>query len=319
MKYLRSYFSIALILFFFINLAQANAENRKVSSFNLLKQTKAPISKIDIINIFPHDPESFTQGLVYHRGYLYESTGLNSSSALKKIELNSGKVIKRVELGQEYFGEGIAILDNKIYQITWLNQTGFIYDLGSFKKRGRFSYQGEGWGLTAGGNSLIMSNGTAVITFLNPETFQVIRRIKVRDGKMPVKYLNELEFIPFRFQRITRRPGGGGGEADNTYVEATDDPACAGRAPANKVGPRKRNGILRGEIWANVFTADVIVRISPQTGKVLGWIDLSTLQDLLPRSGRRDVLNGIAYDPERDRIFVTGKFWPKIFEIKIIK
>ena len=270
MKYLRSYFSIVLILFFFISLTQANAENQKISSFNLLKQTKAPISKINIINIFPHDPESFTQGLVYHRGYLYESTGLNSSSALKKIELNSGKVVKRVELGKEYFGEGMAILDNKIYQITWLNETGFIYDLGSLKKRGRFSYQGEGWGLTAGGNSLIMSNGTPVITFLNPETFQVIRKIKVRDGKMPIKYLNELEFI-------------------------------------------------RGEIWANVFTADVIVRISPQTGKVLGWIDLSSLQDLLPRSGTRDVLNGIACDQASDRIFVTGKLWPNIFEIKVIK
>ncbi|MEN6331524.1 MAG: glutaminyl-peptide cyclotransferase [Smithella sp.] len=258
------------LILLFISLTQANAENQKISTFNLLKNTKAPISKINVSNIFPHDPESFTQGLVYHRGYLYESTGLNGNSALKKVELNSGKVIKKFELGKEYFGEGMAIFDKKIYQLTWLNQTGFIYDLSSFKKTGRFSYQGEGWGLTSDGKSLIMSNGTPVITFSNPKTFKVIRRIQVRDGKMPVKYLNELEFI-------------------------------------------------RGEIWANVFTTDVIARISPQTGKVLGWIDLSSLQDLLPPSGRRDVLNGIAYDPEGDRIFVTGKLWPRIFEIKVIK
>jgi glutamine cyclotransferase len=138
--------------------------------------------------------------------------------------------------------------------------------LSSFKKTGRFSYRSEGWGLTTDGKSLIMSDGTAVITFLNPETFQVIRRIKVRDGKMPVTYINELEFI-------------------------------------------------RNEIWANVFTTDLIARISPQTGKVLSWVDLSSLPALLPRSRRRDVLNGIAYDPERDRIFVTGKFWPGIFEV----
>ena len=269
-RYLRSYFLAPLILLLFVGFTPANAENREISTANLLKNTRVHIWGISVVEIFPHDPESFTQGFVYHRGYFYESTGLHGKSALKKIELNSGKVIKRVELGKEYFGEGMTIFDDKIYQLTWLNKTCFIYYLSSFKKTGRFSYRSEGWGLTTDGKSLIMSDGTAVITFLNPETFQVIRRIKVRDGKMPVKYLNELEFI------------------------------C-------------------GEIWANVFTTDLIARISPQTGRVLSWIDLSSLPALLPRSSRRDVLNGIAYDPERDRIFVTGKFWPQIFEIKIVK
>ena len=268
-RYLRSYF-LALILLLFVGFMPVNAENREISTANLLKNTRVPIWGVHVVETFPHDPESFTQGLVYHRGYFYESTGLHGRSALKKIELNSGKVIKRVELGKECFGEGMTILDDKIYQLTWLNKTGFIYDLSSFKKTGRFSYRSEGWGLTTDGKSLIMSDGTAVITFLNPETFQVSRRIKVRDGKMPVTYLNELEFI-------------------------------------------------RNEIWANVFMTDLIARISPQTGEVLSWVDLSSLPALLPRSRRRDVLNGIAYDPERDRIFVTGKFWSKIFEIKIIK
>ena len=269
-RYLRSYFLAPLILLLFVGFTPANAENREISTANLLKNTRVHIWGISVVEIFPHDPESFTQGFVYHRGYFYESTGLHGKSALKKIELNSGKVIKRVELGKEYFGEGMTILDDKIYQLTWLNATGFIYDLSSFKKTGRFSYRSEGWGLTTDGKSLVMSDGTAVITFLNPETFQVSRRIKVRDGKIPVKYINELEFI-------------------------------------------------RGEIWANVFTTDLIARISSQTGRVLSWVDLSSLPALLPRSSRRDVLNGIAYDPERDRIFVTGKLWPKIFEIKIVK
>ncbi len=268
MRYFRFFLLILLVILSCVSRGQANAEDQQTASFQLLKNTNAPVSKINVINIFPHDPESFTQGLVYHRGYLYESTGLNGKSALKKIELNSGRVIKRVELGKEYFGEGMAILGNKIYQLTWLNQTGFVYDLSSLKKKVRFSYRGEGWGLTTDGKSLILSNGTPVITFINPKTFQTVREIKVQDGKMLVNYLNELEFI-------------------------------------------------RGEIWANVFMTDVIVRISPRTGKVLGWIDLGRLQALLPQSGRRDVLNGIAYDQDNDRVFVTGKLWPGIFEIKL--
>jgi glutaminyl-peptide cyclotransferase len=244
------------------------SELQNSSLLQHLKTSKKTISSINIVNIFPHDPESFTQGFVYHKGYLYESTGLNGKSVLKKIEIKSGKVIKKVNLGADFFGEGMVILDNRIYQLTWKNKTGFIYDLQSFRKTGKFSYQGEGWGLTTDGKYLILSNGSSVLTWLNPKTFKVIRKIEVQEGEMPVDNLNELEFV-------------------------------------------------RGEIWANIFMEDIIVRISPQTGQVLGWINLSQLQALLPRSGRRDVLNGIAYDPEGDRIFITGKFWPKLFEIKL--
>ncbi len=268
MKYLRSYFVVAMIFFFSIGWQQAAAEDKKISSFSLFKTTKTPISNITIVNFFPHDPEAFTQGLVYHQGYLYESTGLNGKSVLKKMEIKSGKVIKRVKLREKYFGEGMAILDNKIYQLTWKNQTCFIYDLVSFREMGKLFYSGEGWGLTTDGKSLIMSNGTPVITYRNPQTFSVIRKITVQDGEMPVNNLNELEFV-------------------------------------------------RGEIWANVFQEDVIARISPQTGKVLGWIDLYQLNVLLPQSERKDVLNGVAYDPEGDRLFITGKFWMKLLEIKV--
>jgi glutamine cyclotransferase len=257
-----------LISIFFAALEPANAELQKSSSSVFLLTTKAPISNINIINIFPHDPESFTEGFVYHKGYLYESTGLNGKSFLKKMEITSGKIIKEVKLSEEYFGEGMAILDNKIYQLTWKNKTGFIYDLLSFQETGKFSYQGEGWGLTTDGKILFMSDGSPVISCIDPASFAVIRKIKVSDRKMPVNNLNELEFI-------------------------------------------------RGEIWANIFMEDVIARISPQTGKVLGWIDLSQLHQMLPDQGKRDALNGIAYDPEGDRIFVTGKFWPKLFEIKV--
>lgn len=268
MRCLKLLFLPLLIIFFCSGLEQAAAELQQNSSFGLLKAIKAPISKVAIINIFPHDPESFTQGLAYHQGYLYESTGLNGKSVLKKIEIKSGKAVKSVKLSEKYFGEGMAILGNKIYQLTWQNQTGVIYDLASFRTIGTFSYQGEGWGLTNDGKSLIMSNGSSVINYLNPITFKVIREINVQDGDIPVNNLNELEFV-------------------------------------------------RGEIWANVFQEDVIARISPQTGKVLGWIDLSQLNTLLPQSERRDVLNGIAYDPESDRLFITGKFWPNLFEIKV--
>ena len=268
MRYLSRLFVLLLTFFFCTGLEPATAELRKSSSFSLLKITKAPISTINIVNIFPHDPESFTEGLVYHQGYLYESTGLNGKSFLKKIEIKSGKIIKEVKLRNEYFGEGMAILHNKIYQLTWKNQIGFIYDLRSFKEMGKFSYQGEGWGLATDGKILFMSDGSPVISCVDPSSFAVIRKIKVSDRKMPVNNLNELEFV-------------------------------------------------RGEIWANIFMEDIIARISPQTGKVLGWIDLSELSLLLPAVQRGDVLNGIAYDSESDRIFVTGKYWHKLFEIKV--
>jgi glutaminyl-peptide cyclotransferase len=266
-----TYFKYALILFLAFLCCSGFASETSVrqrQSAAILKKTKAPIAKIIVVNIFPHDPESYTEGLVYHKGYLYESTGLKGKSALKKLEIVSGKVIKEIDLAEEYFGEGMTIIGNKVYQLTWSHQTGFIYDLSSFQEIGKFSYQGEGWGLTTDGSNLVMSDGTAIISYLDPENFAVIKKIEVRDGKNPVSNLNELEFI-------------------------------------------------RGEIWANVFMEDIIVRIAPETGKVIGWVDLNNLQLLLPAKERRDVLNGIAYDQEQGRIFVTGKYWSRLFEIKI--
>jgi glutamine cyclotransferase len=184
------------------------------------------------------------------------------------MEITSGKVIKEVKLAEEYFGEGMAILHNKIYQLTWRNQTGFIYDLPTFRPTGKFFYPGEGWGLATDGKILFMSDGSSLITGLDPVSFKIMRKIDVHDGNRPVDKLNELEFI-------------------------------------------------EGEIWANVFMENIIVRISPQTGEVLGWIDLSPLLSLLPVAQKIDVLNGIAYDPEKVRIFVTGKLWPKLFEVRI--
>ncbi len=265
---LKLLFALAVIFFFCTGFGPKPVETQNSSLISHLKTTKTSIAQIKIVNILPHNPVAYTEGLVYHHGYLYESTGRYGKSYLKKTEFDTGKTIKETKLSPEYFGEGITIFNDKIYQLSWRNQTGFIYDLHSFRKEGNFFYSGEGWGLTNDGKSLIMSNGTSELTFLNPATFQVIRKIIVQDGEVPISNINELEFI-------------------------------------------------QGEIWANIFYENVIVRISPQTGKVLGWIDLGWLQTLLPRSGKRDVLNGIAYDPDGGRIFVTGKNWPKLFEIKV--
>jgi len=236
---------------------------------NFRHATTTPVATVRIINAFPHDKEAFTEGLLFHQGYFYESTGLNGQSSLRKVEIKSGKIIQEINLAHEYFGEGMTILGNKIYLLTWQHKTGFIYNLPDLRKTGEFHYEGEGWGLTTDGKNLWMSDGGTEITCRNPASFAIIRRITVRDSDKPVKNLNELEFV-------------------------------------------------RGEIWANVFMEDVIVRISPQNGKVLGWIDLRSLHTELPETERRDVLNGIAYDKKNNRIFVTGKFWSKVFEIKLI-
>jgi glutaminyl-peptide cyclotransferase len=262
---------ILLLPIFFLGLGSALAANevQEWPSYALQGKTKAPISAIKVINIFPHDTDAFTQGLVYHQGYLYESTGLNGKSTLRKVDIKTGKIIKIIKLAHEYFGEGITILGKNIYQLTWLNKTGFVYDLVEFKKVKTFSNEGEGWGITTDGKYLFMSDGSSVISCVDPITFAVVRKIIVHEGQQQIGNLNELEFI-------------------------------------------------KGEIWANIFREDIIVRISPATGKVLGWVDLSQLYSLITEHNRIDVLNGIAYDRKRDRIFVTGKLWPKIFEIKVL-
>lgn len=223
----------------------------------------------EIVNTYPHDPAAFTQGLVYHQGELYESTGLNGQSSLRKVELQTGRVLKKFDVPQQFFAEGLALFNNRLFQLTWLTQTTFVYDFDSFGLFKTFNYEGEGWGLTHDQHSLIMSNGTNQIRFLDPETFQVQRTINVLDGNSPVRQLNELEFI-------------------------------------------------KGEIFANIWQTDRIARIDPQTGRVTGWINLVGLLSPQDRTRPVDVLNGIAYDVENDRLFVTGKLWPKLFEIRLV-
>lgn len=232
-------------------------------------EKSAPVYGYKVVNIYPHDPEAFTQGLVYADGVLYEGTGLEGKSTLRKVALKTGTVLQLHELPDEYFGEGIAVWGDKIIQLTWETNVGFYYDRRSFTLIDQFYYSTQGWGLTHDGERLIMSDGSATLYFLEPGTFMEINRLEVTDEHGPVDKLNELEYV-------------------------------------------------RGEIFANVWPGDRIARISPQTGKVLGWIDLAGLLGHYKNNREVDVLNGIAYDAENDRLFVTGKYWPKLFEIKLI-
>lgn len=226
------------------------------------------MSTYQVVKSYPHDRQAFTQGLVYADGVLYEGTGLNGQSAIRKVRLENGEVLQQHRLDDKYFGEGIAVWDRTIVQLTWQSEIGFVYDRDTLKPLKTFRYSGEGWGLTHDGTRLIMSDGSATIRFLDPKTLGETGRITVRDGALPIKNLNELEFV-------------------------------------------------KGELFANVYQTDRIVRFSPKTGQVHGWIDLSGL--LSPREAVGvDVLNGVAYDAAGDRLFVTGKLWPKVFEIRIV-
>ncbi|MDD2275764.1 MAG: glutaminyl-peptide cyclotransferase [Smithellaceae bacterium] len=236
--------------------------------FSLLMKTKAPISAVAVQKIHPHDSDAFTQGLIVMDGVLCESTGLLGRSTLACKDIDTGKVLRQIQLPPEFFGEGIALLKGRIYQVTWQNENALVYDAASLREIRRMKYSGEGWGLTSDGKSLLMSDGSSIITIRDPKSFQVQRRIRVQDGDRPVSRLNELEFV-------------------------------------------------RGEIWANIYMEDLIARISPQTGRVKGWIDLSALRSYLPANARVDVLNGIAFDAKQNRIWVTGKYWPHLFEIQI--
>lgn len=227
-----------------------------------------PVYTFEVINSYPHDPAAFTQGLVFDGETLYEGTGLNGRSSLRRVDLASGQVLQQVDLEPEYFGEGITVWEDRIIQLTWQSQRGFVYDKTTFERIGEFTYPTEGWGITHDGRRLIMSDGSATLYFWDPETFTPVDSVDVYDVSGPVMRLNELEYI-------------------------------------------------NGEVWANVWLTDLIARIDPVTGQVLGWVDLT---DLLPPEERvgADVLNGIAYMPESDRLFVTGKLWPKLFEIRVI-
>ena len=239
-------------------------------------QTRTPARTYgyQIVKSYPHDSFAFTQGLIYLDGYLYESTGLHGQSSIRKVELQTGKVVQRYDVLPEYFAEGLTAWGSNLIQLTYQTLTGFVYDRATLKLKSSFSYEGEGWGLTHDSKRLIMSDGSATLRFIDPVSFRETGRLAVRDQGKAVTNLNELEYI-------------------------------------------------RGEIFANVWHADRIARISPSTGNVVGWIDLRGLLkpgEISPSAPRaaEAVLNGIAYDASGDRLFITGKLWPKLFEIKIV-
>ncbi len=228
-----------------------------------------PVQTYKIKNVYPHDSSAFTQGLVYGDGILYESTGLRGRSSLRRVALETGSILSQTSLLPEFFGEGIAVLGDRIYQLTWTTGVGFVYDKKTLALLQEFRYGIEGWGMTHDGKSLIVSDGSSTLYFWDPGTLREVKQLPVTDGGGPVANLNELE-------------------------------------------------IVEGEIYANIWQQDRIARISPQTGKVLGWIDLKGLLQPKDRHGGEDVLNGIAYDSATKRLFVTGKLWPKLFEIEIV-
>ena len=246
-------------------------------SFSIIRNHSSAVSKdqgpptyrCKIVHTYPHDPKAFTQGLAYHDNFLYESTGHWGQSSIRKVDLATGQVLKNHPLDDRYFGEGITFWQDKLIQLTWKEQIGFVYDLESFQPIGNFSCSTEGWGLTQDGQRLIMSDGTSTLHFLDPVTFERIGQLQVMNGSFPVAYLNELEYV-------------------------------------------------KGEIYANVWQTNRIARISPETGIVTGWIDLTPVINLMGRS-TIDFPNGIAYDEAQDRLFVTGKYWPRLFEIQLTR
>ena len=226
----------------------------------------APRSGYRVVHVYPHDRTAFTQGLEYHDGFFYEGTGLNGRSSIRKVKVETGEVVQRRDVPPQYFGEGITVWKSSLIELTWKSRVAFVYDASTFAPTRTFGYSGEGWGLTHDDQSLIMSDGSAALRFLDPETFAERRRVTVTDG-VSIPAINELEYV-------------------------------------------------RGEIFANVWQTNLIARIAPATGRVLGWVDLTGLLTPAESTGV-DVMNGIAYDAAGDRLFVTGKLWPKVFEIKI--
>jgi glutaminyl-peptide cyclotransferase len=220
-----------------------------------------------VVNVYPHDTNAFTEGLVFENGFLYESTGLYGNSSLRRVDLETGEILQVRTLQSQYFGEGIAIVGDEIVQLTWQSHVGFVYDKATFGLLREFEYPTEGWGLTYDGKRLIMSDGTSDLYFLDPVTFKRIGQVVVHDTG-PVTELNELEYV-------------------------------------------------KGAVYANIWEQKKIAVINPQTGQVTVWIDLTGIRDS-KNQDPNNVLNGIAYDTNGDRLFVTGKMWPHIFEIKLI-
>jgi len=227
----------------------------------------APVVTVDVIRSFPHDTSAYTQGLIWHGGFLYESTGRTGQSSLRKVQLDSGKVLRKLDIAAPTFAEGLALLGGRLYQLTWQDQVGFIYELDTFRRVGTFPYENEGWGLTTDGRALILSDGSNQLRFLDPQAgYRELRKLSVMDGTEYVNDLNELEWV-------------------------------------------------KGEVWANVWHTNRIARIDPRTGQVKGWVDMTGV--MAPQQDPEAVMNGIAYDAEHDRLFVTGKLWPTLFEIRV--
>ena len=232
-----------------------------------VRRAAVPVYGYTVVRSYPHDPTAFTQGLQYIDGFLYEGTGQNGQSSIRRVALETGEVLQRRDIARQHFGEGITVLKSEIFELTWQSGIGFVYDRKTFDLKRTFRYTGEGWGLTEHANELIMSDGTDALRFIDPATFSERRRLKVTAAGQPLARLNELEFV-------------------------------------------------KNQIYANVWMTDQIARIDPVTGQVTGYIDLSGLLSPRERSSA-DVLNGIAYDASTDRLFVTGKWWPRLFEIKL--
>lgn len=255
-----------------------NSKTNTNVNANKVARGPVPVYTYEIVKTYPHDPKAFTEGLFYHDGFLYESTGQEGHSTLRRVELETGKVVQQFELPRESFGEGISLLNGKIYQLTWREGLCRVFDAKNFTLLKEFDYQGEGWGMTTDGTNLFMTDRTHVIRIMDPETFKQVRSIVVlREDSKPLYQINELEFI-------------------------------------------------KGEIWANVWHSEdpdilgkpnYIARIDPTNGKLLGWIDLAGISPDDVARDTENTLNGIAYDAAADRIFVTGKNWKKLFEIKV--
>lgn len=223
----------------------------------------------EVVRSYPHDAEAYTEGLFFLNGFLYESTGQEGRSSVRKVQLETGEVLQKHVVPAKYFGEGIVNWKSEIFNLTWKHQTGFVYDLETFKVKRQFTYPGEGWALTQNGKHIIMSDGTEYLRFLNPDTLKEVSRLKVTYEGKPLNNLNELEWV-------------------------------------------------EGEIYANIWLTTNIVRINPTTGAVVGLIELRSLEPLSGRSNDSDdTLNGIAYDAAKKRLFVTGKHWKRLFEIRL--
>ena len=227
----------------------------------------APTVPAEQVRSYPHDPAAFTQGLVFHGGQLYESTGRYGESSLRRVRLETGEVLEKVAVPERHFAEGLALLGGRLYQLTWQDGMGFVYDVATLRQQGTFPYEGEGWGLTTDGRALIVSDGSNQLRFLDPQAgYRELRKLSVMDGTEYVNDLNELEWV-------------------------------------------------KGEVWANVWHTNRIARIDPRTGQVKGWVDMTGV--MAPQQDPEAVMNGIAYDAEHDRLFVTGKLWPTLFEIRV--